>query len=150
IKAFYKDIDFNLLLNQSDIIEKNTDKIAIVGVENWGNPPFKQYGDLQKAIMNVESIPIKILLSHDPSHWPEEVVGKTNIALTLSGHTHGMQAAFKYKNLQWSPIKYKYKHWAGLYKNKDQYLHVNRGLGWLGFPGRLGMRPEITLIELKT
>lgn len=149
IKAFYKDIDFNLLLNQSDILEKNTDKIAIIGVENWGNPPFKQYGDLQKAIMNVESIPIKILLSHDPSHWPEEVIDKTNIALTLSGHTHGMQAAFQFKNLQWSPIKYKYKHWAGLYKNKDQYLHVNRGLGWLGFPGRLGMRPEITVIELK-
>ncbi|MFD1163929.1 metallophosphoesterase [Hwangdonia seohaensis] len=150
IKAFFKDIDFNLLLNQSEIIEDNNDKIAIIGVENWGNPPFKQYGDLQKAIKNVETIPFKILLSHDPSHWTEEVVGKTDIALTLSGHTHGMQAAFKYKNLQWSPIKYKYKHWAGLYNEKDQYLHVNRGLGWLGFPGRLGMRPEITLIEIKT
>jgi len=150
IKDFYKENDFNLLLNQSDIIEKNNDKIAIVGVENWGNPPFKQYGDLQKAIKKVEAIPFKILLSHDPSHWAEEVVGKTNIALTLSGHTHGMQAAFQYKHLQWSPIKFKYKYWAGLYNNKDQSLHVNRGLGWLGFPGRLGMRPEITLIELKT
>ncbi|MFT7251351.1 MAG: putative MPP superfamily phosphohydrolase, partial [Flavobacterium sp.] len=114
-----------------------------------GNPPFKQYGDLQKAIEKVQSIPFKILLSHDPSHWTQEVIDKTNIALTLSGHTHGMQAAFQYKNLQWSPIKYKYKHWAGLYNSKDQYLHVNRGLGWLGFPGRLGMRPEITLIELQ-
>jgi len=150
IKKFYKDIDFNLLLNQSDILAKNNDKIAIVGVENWGKPPFKQYGDLQKAIDNVNGIPFKILLSHDPSHWTEEVIKKTNIALTLSGHTHGMQAAFQYKNLQWSPIKFKYKHWAGLYNIKDQYLHVNRGLGWLGFPGRLGMRPEITLIELKT
>ena len=150
IKNFYRDNDFNLLLNQSDIIEKKNDKIAIIGVENWGNPPFKQYGDLQKAIKNVETIPFKILLSHDPSHWTEEVIDKTNINLTLSGHTHGMQAAFQYKNLQWSPIKYKYKHWAGLYNNKDQYLHVNRGLGWIGFPGRLGMRPEITLIELKT
>jgi len=150
IKTFYKDIDFNLLLNQSDIITINNENIAIIGVENWGNPPFKQYGDLKKAITKVEAIPFKILLSHDPSHWTEEVVDETNIALTLSGHTHGMQAAFQYKNLQWSPIKFKYKHWAGLYNNKDQYLHVNRGLGWLGFPGRLGMRPEITLIELKT
>ena len=150
IKTFYKDNDFNLLLNQSDIIEKNDDKIAIIGVENWGNPPFKQYGDLQKAVENVKAIPFKILLSHDPSHWTAEVVGKTDIALTLAGHTHGMQAAFQYKNLQWSPIKFKYKHWAGLYNNKDQYLYVNRGLGWLGFPGRLGMRPEITLIEFIT
>jgi predicted MPP superfamily phosphohydrolase len=148
IKDFYKDINFNLLLNQSDIIEINNEFIAIIGVENWGNPPFKQYGDLQKAIEKVQTIPFKILLSHDPSHWTQEVIDKTNIALTLSGHTHGMQAAFQYKNLQWSPIKYKYKHWAGLYNSKDQYLHVNRGLGWLGFPGRLGMRPEITLIEL--
>ncbi|TJY35761.1 metallophosphoesterase [Pontimicrobium aquaticum] len=150
IKNFYNDIDFNLLLNQSDIIEKNNENIAIIGVENWGNPPFKQYGDLYKAMNKVEEIPFKILLSHDPSHWTEEVVDKTNIALTLSGHTHGMQAAFQYKQLQWSPIKYKYKHWAGLYNSKNQYLHVNRGLGWLGFPGRLGMRPEITLIELHT
>ncbi|MCK0109469.1 metallophosphoesterase [Flavobacteriaceae bacterium S0825] len=149
IKDFYKENDFNLLLNQSDIIEKNNAKIAIIGVENWGNPPFKQYGDLPKAIKKGEAIPFKILLSHDPSHWTEEVVDKTNIALTLSGHTHGMQAAFQYKQLQWSPIKYKYKHWAGLYNSENQYLHVNRGLGWLGFPGRLGMRPEISLIELK-
>ncbi|MCK0178402.1 metallophosphoesterase [Flavobacteriaceae bacterium S0862] len=149
IKNFYMENDFNLLLNQSDIIKKDNDKIAIIGVENWGKPPFKQYGDLQKAIKKAGAIPFKILLSHDPSHWTEEVVDKTNIALTLSGHTHGMQAAFQYKQLQWSPIKYKYKHWAGLYNSKNQYLHVNRGLGWLGFPGRLGMRPEISLIELK-
>lgn len=149
IKAFYKDIDFKLLLNQSDIIELNESKIAIVGVENWGNPPFKQYGDLQKAINKVQAIPFKILLSHDPSHWTAEVVKETNIALTLSGHTHGMQAAVQYKKMQWSPIQFKYKYWAGLYKSSDQYLYVNRGLGWLGFPGRLGMRPEITLIELK-
>ena len=149
IKDFYKDNDFNLLLNKSDIIKKDNDRIAIIGVENWGKPPFKQYGDLQKATNKIRAIPFKILLSHDPSHWIEEVVGKTNIALTLSGHTHGMQAAFQYKNLKWSPIKFKYKQWAGLYNNKDQYLHVNRGLGWLGFPGRLGVRPEITLIELK-
>lgn len=149
IKTFYKENDFNLLLNESEFIEKENEKIAIIGVENWGNPPFKQYGNLQKALKNTEQIPFKILLSHDPSHWPEEVIEHTDIALTLSGHTHGMQAALKLKNKEWSPIKYKYKHWAGLYNLNNQYLYVNRGLGWLGFPGRLGMRPEITFIEFQ-
>ena len=148
LKQFYKNIDFKLLLNQSEKIKINQEKIAIIGVENWGNPPFKQYGDLQKALKNVAEVPFKILLSQDPTHWNEEVVQKTDIALTLSGHTHGMQAGFQYKKKQWSPIKYKYKHWAGLYKENEQYLYVNRGLGWLGFPGRLGMRPEITVFEL--
>ena len=149
IKTFYKENNFKLLLNQTEVLELKNEKIAIIGVENWGNPPFKRYGDLQKALEAAEDIPFKILLSHDPSHWSEEVIDQTGIALTLSGHTHGMQAAFKLKNKEWSPIKYKYKHWAGLYKHNQQYLYVNRGLGWLGFPGRLGMRPEITLIELK-
>lgn len=148
IKDFYKKIGFKLLLNEADRIENNGERIAIVGTENWGNPPFKQYGDLQKSLKNVKDIPIKILLSHDPTHWREEVVQNTNIALTLSGHTHGMQAGINLKNRKWSPIKYKYTHWAGLYNYRNQYLHVNRGLGWVGFPGRLGMRPEITFIEL--
>lgn len=149
LKKFYRDINFKLLLNTSDTVELNNEEIAIVGVENWGNPPFKQYGDLQKALETTNSSHFKILLSHDPTHWNEEVIKKTNIALTLSGHTHGMQAAIKIKKLQWSPIKYKYQHWAGLYNVNNQYLNVNRGLGWMGFPGRLGMRPEITFIELK-
>ena len=149
IKHFYKKIEFKLLLNEAEIINNNGDKMAIVGVENWGNPPFKQYGDLNKSLMNAQNIPFKILLSHDPSHWRKEVIGKTDISLTLSGHTHGMQAGINLRNKKWSPIKYKYKHWAGLYENKQQYLYVNRGLGWLGFPGRLGMRPEITLIEFE-
>ncbi len=148
IKYFFKKINFKLLLNSSDIIEINQEKIAVVGVENWGYPPFKQYGNLEDAIKNVKNIPFKILLSHDPSHWGEEVVEATNIALTLSGHTHGMQFALNYKDFQWSPIKYKFKHWVGLYRIKEQYLYVNRGLGWLGFPGRIGMRPEITCIKL--
>ncbi len=118
-------------------------------MENWGNPPFKQYGDLNKSLKNVKDIPFKILLSHDPSHWNKEVIQKTDITLTLSGHTHGMQAGINLKNKKWSPIKYKYKQWAGLYEHHQQYLYVNRGLGWLGFPGRLGMRPEITFIELE-
>jgi len=148
IKYFYKKIDFKLLLNEAESIEKDGQKIAIVGVENWGNPPFKQYGDLKLALKSVDNIPFKILLSHDPSHWNEEVKKHTNIALTLSGHTHGMQAGINIKSKNWSPIQYKYKQWAGLYKHFNQYLYVTRGLGWMGFPGRLGMRPEITLIEL--
>lgn len=150
IKYFFKKIDFTLLLNQSIIIENNNDKIALIGVEYWGNPPFKIYGNLQKAMMHIKDRPFKILLSHDPTHWNEEVIKKTNIAVTLSGHTHGMQAGIHLKNKKWSPIKYKYQHWAGLYESNNQFLYVNRGLGWLGFPGRLGMRPEITLIELKS
>lgn len=149
IKYFYKKIGFYLLLNESVVIKKEEAEIAVLGVENWGVPPFKQYGDLEKSLENVKSIPFKILLSHDPTHWPEEVISHTNIYLTLSGHTHGMQAGVKLKNKQWSPIKYKYKHWAGLHQEGDQHLNVNRGLGWLGFPGRLGMRPEITCIDIK-
>ena len=149
IKDFHAQIGFKLLLNEAECIENKGDKIAIVGVENWGNPPFKQYGDLQQSLQGVEDVGFKILLSHDPSHWSEEVVSKTNIALTLSGHTHGMQAGINIKNKEWSPIKYKYKHWAGLYRLGHQFLYVSRGLGWMGFPGRLGMRPEITFIELE-
>jgi len=149
IKYFYKKIDFKLLLNESVFIEKENDKIAIIGVENWGNPPFKQYGDLKKSIEQIDDKTFKILLSHDPTHWDEEVLKKTNIALTLSGHTHGMQAGINLKNKKWSPIKYKYQHWEGLHKYEGQYLYVNTGLGWLGFPGRLGMRPEITYLELE-
>ncbi len=149
IKYFYKKIGFNLLLNEASIVRKENDEIAILGVENWGNPPFKKYGDLKKSMQNISHIPCKILLSHDPTHWAEEVINQTDIALTLSGHTHGMQAGVNLKNKQWSPIKYKYKHWAGLHKEAGQYLNVNRGLGWLGFPGRLGMRPEITCIDIR-
>ncbi|WP_273565751.1 metallophosphoesterase [Maribacter halichondriae] len=149
IRDFYKKIGFKLLMNEAGLFEKTNERMAIIGVENWGNPPFKQYGDLQKALKKVNDIPFKILLSHDPSHWREEVAHHTNIALTLSGHTHGMQAGINLKNKKWSPIKYKYEHWAGLYKESKQYLYVTRGLGWMGFPGRLGMRPEITYIQLE-
>ncbi|WP_298368109.1 metallophosphoesterase [uncultured Lutibacter sp.] len=148
IKYFFKKIEFNLLLNSAEVVTLNKNKLAIIGVENWGIPPFKQYGDLQKALAAVKDVKFKILLSHDPIHWSKEVVRKTDISLTLSGHTHGMQAGVQTKNIKWSPIKYKYKHWAGLYLIGEQYLHVNKGLGWLGFPGRLGMRPEISLITI--
>ena len=133
----------------SYFIQDGEEKIAIIRVENWGKPPFKQYGDLETALSDVITIPFKLLLSHDPSHWDNEVIHDTDIAITFSGHTHGMQAGIQIRGSQWSPIKYKYKRWAGLYNNSGQFLYVNRGLGWLGFPGRLGMRPEITSIKLK-
>jgi predicted MPP superfamily phosphohydrolase len=150
IKQFYDEIDFNLLLNESCVIQNEQEKIALIGVENWGKPPFKIYGNLKKAMSQVNDIPFKILLTHDPTHWSEEVTNETDISLTLSGHTHGMQAGVNIKSKKWSPIKYKYEHWAGLYENGSQFLYVNRGLGWLGFPGRLGMRPEITFMKLKS
>ena len=149
IEVFFHSINFKLLLNESEVITDANQELAIIGVENWGKTPFKQYGDLKKAMKNIMKVPFKMLLSHDPSHWSEEVVEKTNVSITFSGHTHGMQAALILKNKKWSPIKYKYKHWAGLYTQAKQHLYVNRGLGWLGFPGRVGMRPEITLMELK-
>ncbi|QDO93893.1 metallophosphoesterase [Formosa sediminum] len=148
LKAFYETIQFKLLMNTNEVIEIDNAKLYMVGVENWGMPPFKQYGDLKQSLTGIETKAFKILMSHDPTHWSEEVIKNTNIALTLSGHTHGMQAGFQTKNKAWSPIQYKYKHWAGLYKENNQYLYVTRGLGWLGFPGRLGMRPEITQLTL--
>ena len=149
IQDFYKKTGFKLLMNEAEQFENTNDRMAIIGVENWGNPPFKQYGNLQKAMEKVNGVPFKVLLSHDPSHWREEVAHHTDIALTLSGHTHGMQAGINLKNKRWSPIKYRYEHWIGLYKEGRQYLYVTRGLGWMGFPGRLGMRPEITYITFE-
>lgn len=149
IKHFYTKINFKLLLNETAVVDIDGEKISILGVENWGSPPFKQYGKLKKTMKRTTPDAFKILLSHDPSHWKEEVVKLTNINLTLSGHTHGMQAGFILKNRKWSPIKYKYKQWAGLYQENNQFLYVNRGIGWMGFPGRIGVRPEITCIELE-
>jgi len=149
IKGFYSKIDFKLLLNETAIVEIGGEELSLLGVENWGSPPFKKYGKLKETMKETTHDSFKILLSHDPSHWKEEIVKYTNIILTFSGHTHGMQAGFILKNRKWSPIKYKYKQWAGLYQENNQYLYVNRGLGWMGFPGRIGVRPEITLIELE-
>ncbi len=149
IKGFFKEIGFTLLLNEGETVIVNFQEVAIVGVENWGKPPFKQYGNLPKALANVTDASTKILLSHDPSHWNEEVLNHPDIFLTLSGHTHGMQAGVSIAGKQWSPIKYKYREWAGLYQENNQFLYVNRGLGWMGFPGRLGMRPEITCIDFE-
>lgn len=148
IKNAHKELEFKLLLNQSEIIRVNKNQIAVIGVENWGKPPFAQYGDFNLAHKGAEKVPFKILLSHDPSHWDAEILGRTNVDLTLSGHTHGMQFGIETGKIHWSPIKYKYPRWAGLYKEGNQYLYVNRGLGYIGYPGRIGMPPEITVIEL--
>ncbi len=144
-----KEMGFRVLLNESEIIEKNGEQIAVIGVENWGLPPFKQYGDLQKAISGLPDHCFKILLSHDPSHWDEEVAGKTDIHLTLSGHTHGFQFGIRAGRFKWSPIKLKYPRWEGLHRLEEQCLNVNTGLGYIGFPGRIGIPPEIGVIVLR-
>lgn len=146
-----KEMGFDLLNNRTHTITKDGQELDIVGVENWGRPPFPQKGDLDKALEGSNPNNFKILLSHDPTHWDEKVVpNKQNIDLTLSGHTHGMQFGVEIPGLKWSPSKYIYKRWAGLYKNKKEYLYVNRGFGFLGFPGRVGIWPEITVITLNT
>ncbi len=142
-------LGFKLLRNEAVTIGRNGDSMAIAGVENWGRPPFPQYGDLRKAESQIDAgTPFSILLTHDPDHWTDEVVGKSRFDLSLAGHTHGMQFGFDFKGMQWSPAKYKFKHWAGIYSKDKQYLYVNRGLGVLGLPARVGMRPEITVIQL--
>jgi predicted MPP superfamily phosphohydrolase len=149
LKGTHREMGFNLLLNQNDTIRIDDQEIAFIGVENWGVPPFKQYGNLNTAKSGTENIPFKILLSHDPSHWDEEVKGKEAIDLTLSGHTHGMQFGFERFGIKWSPVQLKYKKWGGLFQHEKQYLYINRGFGFIGFPGRVGIFPEITLIELQ-
>jgi hypothetical protein len=141
---------FKLLINDSAKIELNNESISLVGVENWGMPPFPQYGDLNKALTNVENDSFKILLSHDPTHWDEEVLGFTDIDLTLSGHTHGAQFGIEIPGWRWSPVSFRYKRWGGIYEEGKQYLNVNTGIGFIGFPGRVGMPPEITVIELRS
>jgi uncharacterized protein len=145
----HRDMGFTLLTNDWDTIRIKGCSLAIMGVENWGQPPFKQYGDLRKTMEHVPDNIFKILLSHDPTHWDAQVYGQTDIPLTLSGHTHGMQFGVKLGKFRWSPSKYIYKRWMGLYWQNGQALYVNRGLGYIGFPGRIGLRPEITRITLK-
>ena len=139
---------FRVLLNESVPVFKNGQEIRILGVENWGLPPFKQYGRLEKAMAEAENSAFKILLSHDPTHWEAEVTGKTNIDLTLSGHTHGFQFGIRTRKFRWSPVKWIYPRWEGLHRIGDQILYINTGLGYIGFPGRIGMSPEITVINL--
>ncbi len=150
IKNLYGQIDFKLMLNEHTLIEKGTDKIALVGVENWGHN-FKKVGDINLASANLAKEDFKILMSHDPSHWDYEVKNhEKNFHLTLSGHTHGMQFGIEIPGvIKWSPIQYIYKQWAGLYENMGRYVYVNRGFGFHAYSGRVGIMPEITVIELK-
>ncbi len=151
LKQIQKEIGFDLLLNESRYLEKNGQKIALIGVENWGAGGFKKVGDLKKAVSNINKDDFKILMSHDPSHWEKQVIDDDyHYHLTLSGHTHGMQFGIEIPGwFKWSPVKWRYKYWAGIYEQLGQYINVNRGFGYLGFPGRVGIWPEITVIELK-
>ncbi|HEY4786414.1 MAG TPA: metallophosphoesterase [Bacteroidales bacterium] len=150
IEEAHAEMGFQLLNNQSVKLSRNGDEIAVIGCENWGHPPFPQYADFKKASEGTESMPFKILLTHNPDHWDDKIQGQTDVDLTFSGHTHGMQFGIRIAGTElWSPAQYKYKHWAGLYKEGNQFLYVNRGLGYIGYPGRVGMPPEITVIELK-
>ena len=150
IKALYGQIGFELLLNEHRTIQVGNDKIAIVGVENWGHN-FKKAGDLKKASEGLDRSDFKILMSHDPSHWEYEVKHHPkHFQLTFSGHTHGFQFGIEIPGVvKWSPAQYFYKQWAGLYENAGRYVYVNRGFGYHAYPGRVGIRPEITVIELK-
>lgn len=150
LKKIHEEIDFRLLLNEAVEIEKDGQSIALIGVENWGKGGFHKYGDLKKAAENVPDDAFKILLSHDPSHWDKVTLDHhQHIHLTLAGHTHGMQFGIELFGFKWSPVKYIYKQWAGLYQKNGKYLYINRGFGFLGFRGRLGIWPEITVITLK-
>ena len=147
----HKFLNWNLLLNKSEKIIVGNSAISIIGVENWGFNKFPKYGNLNEAYKNInQNISTKLLLSHDPSHWDAEVIPIFNdIDITFSGHTHGFQLGIETSNFKWSPCQYKYKQWAGLYTKKNQYLYVNRGFGCIGYPGRIGIFPELTILELQ-
>ena len=150
IKDLHRQIGFNLLLNEHTKIIKGNSELVLVGVENWGKN-FKQAGDLKKASEGLSKEDFKILMSHDPSHWEYEVKhDEKHYHLTLSGHTHGLQFGIEIPGIiQWSPVQYVYKQWAGLYENVGRYIYVNRGFGFHAYPGRVGIWPEITVFELK-
>lgn len=150
IKNLYGQIGFDLMLNEHKFIEKDGQRLALVGVENWGRG-FKQAGDLNKASQGLAKEDFKVLMSHDPSHWDLEVKDHPkNFHLTLSGHTHGLQFGIEIPGfIKWSPVEYVYKQWAGLYEHMNRYIYVNRGFGFHAYPGRVGIWPEITVIELK-
>lgn len=150
LKQVHNEIGFQLLLDRSVEIKKDGETIALIGVENWGKGGFHKYGDLDKAVASVPDKAFKILMSHDPSHWEAKTLEHLkHIHLTLAGHTHGMQFGIELFGFQWSPVKYVYPQWAGLYQRNGKYLYVNRGFGFLGFKGRVGIWPEIAVITLR-
>ncbi|MBO9562373.1 MAG: metallophosphoesterase [Niastella sp.] len=150
LKSVHGDMGWRLLMNEHVVLEKDGQQIALLGIENWsarGN--FPKYGKMHEAYPGSEKYPFKILMSHDPSHWDAEVLDKyKDIDLMLAGHTHGMQFGLEIPGFKWSPVQYMYKQWAGLYEAEKQKLYVNRGFGFIGYPGRVGILPEITVLEL--
>lgn len=145
---YQRKMGFDLLLDENRVIEKDGATFSLLGIQNWGTGGFAKYGKLDKAMQGSSDQGFQLLMSHDPSHWDAQVLGKTNIDLALAGHTHGSQFGVKIANWKWSPVQYRYKRWGGLYTEGAQHLYVNRGFGYIGFPGRVGMAPEITLLEL--
>lgn len=151
VKNVHREIGWDLLLNENRVVERKGERLHIVGVENWGNGHFPKYGDIEKAAKGLTAQDFKIVLTHDPSHWKEVLQRhQKNFQLTLSGHTHGMQFGIEIPGVvKWSPIKYRYKYWAGVYEEFGRYINVNRGFGYLAYPGRVGIWPEITVIKLR-
>ena len=148
IKQSIREFGFRLLLNEHIQLKKGSDSIALIGVENWGKTRKHRYSNIAKAMKNCPATETKILLSHDPNHWDAEILGKKDIVLTLSGHTHAAQLGIKIGEKLFSPASFVFKYWSGLYKINEQYLYVNRGIGYIGLPMQIGVRPEITVIEL--
>lgn len=146
----HKNMGWNLLLNENTSLKVDGNELAIVGVENWGaSSRFPKKADLDKALRGTEDKEVKLLLSHDPTHWRAHVLNYPDINAMFSGHTHGMQFGVRMEEFQWSPVQYIYKEWAGFYQENNQQLYVNVGYGFLGYPGRVGILPEITIFELK-
>jgi predicted MPP superfamily phosphohydrolase len=149
LKKAHELMGWQLMLDEHRSVRVDNEEIGLIGIQNWGGGNFAKYGDLAKAYKGTDKYPVKILLSHDPSHWREQVLPQyQDIDLAFAGHTHGMQFGVEIGQLKWSPAQYRYKEWAGLYREKDQYLYVNRGFGYIGYPGRVGILPEITMLEL--
>ena len=150
LKSIHAEMGWRLMLDEHLPLQKGNSTIGLIGVQNIsGRGSFHSYGNLPKAMQGAGQYPFKILMSHDPSHWDKEVVANyKDIDLTLSGHTHGMQFGVEIPGFRWSPVKYVYPKWAGLYEEARQKLYVNRGFGFIGYPGRVGIMPEITVIEL--
>jgi predicted MPP superfamily phosphohydrolase len=145
----HKLLGWDLLLNENRTLELGGEKISIIGVENWGAGRFTKYGDIVKATQNINESSVKLLLSHDPSHWDAQIrPDYSDIDVMFAGHTHGFQFGVELGNFKWSPAQYAYKQWADLYQKGNQKLYVNRGFGFIGYPGRIGIAPEITVFEL--
>ena len=149
LKKTHELMGWELLLDENRKLKVNNEEIGILGCQNWGAGRFIQKGDLEKTLKGTEDLPVKLLMSHDPSHWRAQILNHPDIDVTFSGHTHGMQFGVRTEEFKWSPVEYIYKDWAGLYKEKEQQLYVNVGYGFLGYPGRVGILPEITIFELQ-